>query len=68
MHPLVSMDLTRREFHTSGLIRNLAEGDMIWESDGSRIAPDLQFWLSEEDKQDTGQFITYKYGGQYPCC
>ncbi|KAK7092203.1 hypothetical protein V1264_007991 [Littorina saxatilis] len=59
---LMAYDLSRREFHTSGLIRNMAEGDMIWESDGTRVAPDVQFWLSESHKQDVGQYITYKYG------
>ncbi|XP_076455700.1 contactin-like isoform X2 [Babylonia areolata] len=59
---LMSNDLSRREFYTSGLIRNLEAGDLIWESDGSMVSPDLQFWLSEEDRVDSGQFITYKYG------
>ncbi|KAK7482103.1 hypothetical protein BaRGS_00026687, partial [Batillaria attramentaria] len=61
---LMTNDLSRytREFYTSGLIRNLEEGDLVWESDGSRIPPGLQFWLSDEDRQDVGQFITYKYG------
>jgi hypothetical protein len=54
---------SRREFYTSGLIRSVAEGDMIWESDGSRVAPDIQYWLTDDDKHSAGQYITYKYGG-----
>lgn len=54
----------RRQFFTSGLIRNMAEEDFIWESDGSRVAPEVQFWLSDAEKQKSGQYITYKYGGK----
>ncbi|KAL8623497.1 hypothetical protein ACOMHN_015705 [Nucella lapillus] len=59
---LLSNDLSRGEWYTSGLIRNLEAGDLIWENDGSVVSPDLQLWLSEEDRVKSGQFITYKYG------
>ncbi|XP_046563536.1 contactin-like [Haliotis rubra] len=49
-------------WYTSGIVNNIHTGDLVWESDGSNILPDRQYWLSEEHKNMTGRNIVYKYG------
>ncbi|XP_041371583.1 contactin-like [Gigantopelta aegis] len=59
---LLANDLARKYWFTSGLVRNLNEGDLIWESDMAPIPPEKQWWLNDQHRTKEGRHIVYYYG------
>ena len=55
--------MSRRHWFTSGVVINIDENDLYWESDMRGIPVDRQWWANDEHKVKDGRHIVYFFYG-----